>query len=343
MMDAIILDRFGAPEVLRFGQVERPSIRADQLLIRVAACGVCGHDLLNRAGHFAGTHLPAVLGHEIAGTVEDVGDLVTRFEVGDRVALLQRQSCGRCRSCREGRENLCRLGDGFYGEGSSGGYGQFVVASERNTVGLPAEIPFEVGAVLSCAVGTGLHALLRARVQAGDSVVVTGAGGGVGLNTVQLARLMGLRTIAIATSDAKIKQLQASGADEVIVAPDGVFHEQVRASSAGEGAAAVIEITGTPTFNSSIRAVRPGGRLVLVGNINPGNVALNPAVAILKEIEVIGSAHAVVADLIRVVDLVKHQRLVPLISATLPIAQAAVAHRMLAQRAAVGRIVLMHG
>jgi D-arabinose 1-dehydrogenase-like Zn-dependent alcohol dehydrogenase len=80
-----------------------------------------------------------------------------------------------------------------------------------------------------------------------------------------------------------------------------------------------------------------------VGNVNPGNVALNPAVAILKEIEVIGSAHAVVADLIRVVDLVKHQRLVPLISATLPIAQAAVAHRMLAQRAAVGRIVLMHG
>jgi D-arabinose 1-dehydrogenase-like Zn-dependent alcohol dehydrogenase len=343
MMNAVILSQFGAPEVLHTGRVERPSIRGDQLLIRVAACGVCGHDLLNRAGHFAGTDLPAVLGHEIAGTVDRVGEFVTRFKPGDRVALLQRQPCGRCRSCRDGRENLCRSGDGFYGEGSSGGYGQFVAASERNTVALPADVPFEVGAVLSCAVGTGLHALLRARVHAGDLVVITGAGGGVGLNTVQLARLMGLHTIAIAASDAKVTELRSAGADEVIVAPDSVFHEQVRAASAGEGAAAVIEITGTPTFNSSMRALRSGGRLVLVGNVSPGNVALNPAISILKEIEVIGSAHAVVADLIRVVDLVERKRLLPLIAATLPVAQAAAAHRMLEQRAAIGRIVLMHG
>jgi acryloyl-coenzyme A reductase len=343
MMDAVILSQFGGPEVLQPGQVERPSIREDQLLIRVAACGVCGHDLLNRAGHFGGTHLPAVLGHEIAGTVDQIGKFVTRFKPGDRVVLLQRQPCGLCRSCREGRENLCRSGGGFYGERSSGGYGQFVVSSERNTVALPAEVPFEVGAVLSCAVGTGLHALLRARVHAGDLVVVTGAGGGVGLNTVQIARLMGLHTMAIAASDAKVKELQSAGADEVIVAADLVFHDQVRAASAGEGAAAVIEITGTPTFQSSIRSLRPGGRLVMVGNIQPGNVAVNPAISILKEIELIGSAHAVVSDLIQVVDLVKRKRLSPLIAATMPVAQAATAHRMLERRSAVGRLVLTHG
>jgi acryloyl-coenzyme A reductase len=341
-MDAMLIREFGAPEVLTAARVETPSPRADQMLVRVAACGVCGHDLLNRAGHFGATHLPAVLGHEIAGTVERTGELMTRYKPGDRVVLLQRMPCGTCRSCREGRENLCRSGDGFYGEGTTGGYGQYVLASERNTVPLPPEVPFDIGATLSCAVGTGFHALLRARVHAGDIVVITGASGGVGINTVQIARLMGLHTIAITTSDTKVQDLRAAGADQVIVARDSPFHEAVRAASGGEGAAAVIEIAGTPTFNSSIRSLRPGGRLVLVGNVAPSNVALNPAVSILKEIEVIGSAHAVVAELIQVVDLVKRKQLSPLIAATMPVTEAAAAHRLLESRTTMGRIVLTH-
>jgi len=322
---------------------ETPSFRADQMLVRVAACGVCGHDILNRAGHFSGTRLPAVIGHEIAGTVEQVGSLIRGFHPGDRVALLQRQSCGRCRSCKEGRENLCRSGDGFYGEGLVGGYGQWVVASDRNAVRLPEEIPFEVGAVLGCAIGTGFHALLRAHVRPGDCVVITGASGGVGIHTVQTARMMGLNTIAIGSSDAKLAALRAAGADQVIIAPDHRFHEQVRVASGGEGAAAVVEITGTSTFDSSMRCLRPGGRIVLVGNVVPGNVAINPAVSILKEIEVIGSAHAVLGDLMHVIDLVRRKRLSPIVAHTLAWTEAAAAHRMVESRSTIGRVVLTHG
>lgn len=342
MMNAVILQQFGDPDAFNYTQVETPTPRADQMLVRVASCGVCGHDVLNRAGHFAATRLPAVLGHEIAGTVHEVGDLVRRFKPGDRVALLQRQPCGVCRSCKDGRENLCRQGDGFYGEETPGGYGEYVLASERNSVLLPAEVPFHVGAVLSCALGTGYHALIRARVRAGDPVVITGASGGVGIHTVQAARLMGLYTIAVTGSSAKIVPLRAAGADEVVVTAQARFHEQVRALTQHEGAAAVIEIAGTPTFRSSLRALRAGGRLVVVGNVDPGDVAINPAVSILKEIEIIGSAHAVVADLVQVVDLVRRGRLAPVIAKTMPIAQAAEAHRVMESRVQIGRIVLTH-
>lgn len=191
-MRATVLTRYGGPEVLECMPVERPRPRADQMLVRVGACGVCGHDQLSRQGHFPDARPPCVIGHEIAGTVEEVGELVSTFRPGQRVALTQRISCGVCRSCRAGRDNLCRSGPGFYGEAISGGYGDFVIASPRNAVPLPDAIPLEVGAILSCAIGTGLHALGRARVFAGDTVVVTAAGGGVGLHTLQLGHAFGL-------------------------------------------------------------------------------------------------------------------------------------------------------
>lgn len=342
-MKASVLTKFGAPEVLQFLQVDTPTWRANQMLVRVAACGVCGHDLLNREGHFPDTHTPCVMGHEIAGVVHEVGALVDNFAPGDRVALTQRISCGTCPACRAGRDNLCRSGPGFYGEQISGGYGEFVIASPRNAVLLPANIDLDVGAILSCAVGTGYHALNRARLLPGDTVVVTAASGGVGLHTVELAKILGLRVIATSSSEHKVDMLREAGADDVICAPDGQFHKAVRDLTGGTGADAVIEIAGGPTFGASIRSLVAGGRLVLVGNVKPGNVQLNPALPILKEIEIVGSAHALVSDLRRIVDLVARGVVRPRISERLPVRDAARAHTLLAAGGATGRVVLTHG
>lgn len=340
MMAATVLPRFGNPSVFVCEEVTRPEPRPDQFLVRVHACGICGHDLLTRQGAFPHTRLPAVIGHEIAGVVAEVGALVTRFRPGDRVALNQRQSCGVCQACREGHSNVCREGYGFYGEDVSGGYGDYVVATERNAIHLPDSIDFATGAILSCAVGTGFHALGRARLRPGDSVLVTGAGGGVGLHTVQLARELGYHVIALTSSDHKAARIRTAGANDVVVSPDMQFHTTVRDLTRGQGVAAVIEITGTPTFASSLRCLRQGGRLVIVGNVRPGDVAFNPAVGILKEIELVGSSHATLDDLVRVTDLVVRGRIKPIVAMVIDGADIADVHGRIERMIVSGRVVL---
>jgi acryloyl-coenzyme A reductase len=342
-MRALVLPKFGPPDVFVCQDVPTPAPAADQMLVRVAACGVCGHDLLNRAGHFPHTRLPAVMGHEIAGTVVEIGPLITRFKPGDRVAVIQRIPCGTCGLCRSGRENICISGPGFYGEDLSGGYGDFVLASERNAILVPAGIPLHVASVLSCAIGTGFHALRRARLELGDSVLITAASGGVGIHTIKLARLLGVRVIAVSTSEAKSQLLRDAGAHKVVVSPTSSFHKQARNLTGGEGVDAVIEIAGSPTFESSVRSIKAGGRMIIVGNVEPGPVALNPAMAILKEIDFFGSAHATVADLRKIIDLVAAEAIKPDIAEVFDVEDAAGAHRLMEERKSVGRVVLLHG
>jgi acryloyl-coenzyme A reductase len=341
-MKAMLLSRFGGPGELIEAEVPTPVPAPDQMLVRVSACGVCGHDLLNRAGAFPHTPLPCVMGHEVAGEVAECGPLITRFKVGDRVAMIQRIGCGVCKPCRNGQENICTSGPGFYGEQIPGGYGEYVVASERNTLLLPDNIPLDVAPVLSCAIGTGYHALRRAALPMGSTVLITGASGGVGIHAVRLAALAGHRVIAATSSAAKAEDLKAAGADHVVLAGEGGFHSEVRDFTDGAGVDCVLEIAGAPTFPSSVRSIRPGGRMVIIGTVQPGNWPFNPALSILKELEFIGSAHATLNDLRTVIRLVAEGKVVPEIGRVMPMREAAEAHRAMEAKEVTGRVVLVH-
>ena len=148
--------------------------------------------------------------------------------------------------------------------------------------------------------------------------------------------------IAISSSASKEERLKNAGASDVVVAPDLSFHKQVRALTNGAGVDAVLEIAGRPTFSSSVKCLKAGGKMVLIGNVDPGAVPFNPAMAILKELDFVGSAHATLADLRKVIDLVARGEITPEIAEFLSVSDAEKAHRMMEDRTTSGRIVLLH-
>lgn len=339
-MRAVELAAVGGPEVLTPARWPVPVAGEGELLVRVGACGVCGHDALARRGELA-AKVGTVLGHEIAGRVVAVGSAGDVHWIGRRVALNQRITCGTCPDCTGGRPSACRVGRGFYGEDLPGGYAEYVLATPGNAVVVPDSIDDPTAAILSCAVGTGLRALRSAQVDEGQIVVVTGAGGGVGLHTVALARLLGARVVAVTGSAGKAEQLRRHGA-HAVVAPDRMeLRDAVSALGGRRGADVAIEITGGPTFALALRALAPGGCLVLVGNTEPAALPLDPGLTILKELRVHGSAHADRDDLAEVVELVASGRLDLAPPPRWPLEDARGAHAALERRSVTGRAVLV--
>src|SRR5438105_15086454 len=193
-MKAIVQRATGGVDVLVMEDVAKPRPRARDAIVRIKACGVCFHDIVVRNGTMkAGVEMPLIPGHEIAGIVDEVGSDVTRVEPGDRVATTQRYHvCGMCRYCRGGLETLCPerrfLGD----HGMVGGYAEFVAVEEDQVVRIPDSVTDEQAAIAACSIGTAFNGVRDVgRVAIGDCVLVTGAGGGVGVHALQLARLAG--------------------------------------------------------------------------------------------------------------------------------------------------------
>jgi acryloyl-coenzyme A reductase len=338
-MRAILLSKLGGPEELEYRDVPDPEPALGEVLVKVKAEGVCGRDLIDRRGGFRGLPLPVILGHEFAGEVIRAAP-ETGFAPGDRVANLLRLGCGVCRSCSRGEAVICEKGWQSYGQTRNGGYAELVAATPATLVKVPAGVSDVDAASAACTFGTALRALRTVGgVTLGDRLLITGASGGVGIAAIQIAKALGARVIAATTSDGKKEALARAGADDVVVDAQGTLHEKVRAL-APAGVDAVLELTGSPTFTSSMRSLRNGGRLILVGNILADSIKVNPGAVILFGYQLLGSAGCTRADLEDVFDMIVQKTLRVVIHRVLPLEKAAEAHKILADRGAVGRVIL---
>ena len=295
----------GAHQPLTVEEAPTPSPGPDEVLIRVAGCGVC-HTDLHYIDHGTPTFKepPLILGHEISGRVEAVGKRVADKRPGDRVLAVAVTTCGVCTACREGRENICAHSC-MLGNTVDGGFAEYVVVPAKDTFHLPGEIPLVEGSIIADAITTPYHAVVnRGEVRPGDAVVVFGCGG-VGLNVVQMATALGGRVVAVDVSDAKLEWARRLGA-EATVNPTSVdrLDKELRKLTGG-GARVAFEVVGkAATQEQALNALATGGRLVLVG-YSPETMSLNAGRVMFRELEVVGSLGCRPVDYPRAIEMVR--------------------------------------
>jgi D-arabinose 1-dehydrogenase-like Zn-dependent alcohol dehydrogenase len=337
-MHAIALREFGGPETLVPVEVDPPRPAAGEVILRTRACGVCYLDTIVRQGMRSRARLPAILGHEIAGEVVEVGSGVTMLRTGDHAITTAFASCGRCIRCRTGRAYYCPEAVAI-GIERWGGYAEFVAVSESSAYPVPPSIPWSEAAAIACPIGTALDACRKARLQPGETALVTGAGGGLGLHAIQAARVHGARVLAVTSSPGKAGALRDAGADEVLVAPDLQFARTVRDLTGG-GAQVVIENVGSPIFEQSFRSLATNGRMVFIGELTGQAISLNAAFFVLKDLTLCGATAATREALPEAVELVRLGRITPRVQ-VFPVGEAARVHRLIAERQVTGRAVLL--
>jgi len=322
--------------------VPTPTPGLDEVLVRVGAAGVCGRDLIDRRGGFPGLKLPIILGHEFAGEVVAVGSGVTGLLVGDRVANLHRPFCGHCDRCLEGETPDCMDAWQSFGQTVDGAYAELVVAQRDALVSVPAEIDDVHAASVGCTAAVALRALRHeAGLRLGETVLITGASGGVGAMAIQIAKLAGARVIAGTSSpEDKKAALLGLGADHVVSTAETRFHEGVLAVSRG-GVDVALELTGSATFPGALRSLRQRGRMVIVGNIRTEKLLVNPGGLILRSQSISGSHGYTARDLLDCFEWMMTGQLKMVIDRTLPLKDARVAHDLLAQRSTHGRVILV--
>jgi NADPH:quinone reductase-like Zn-dependent oxidoreductase len=312
-----------------------------EVRVRVRAVALNHLDIWTRRGGPAfRVELPHRLGADIAGVVDALGPGATAA-VGSKVVLQPGLSCGRCAACLGGHDNLCRYYS-ILGEHKPGGYAEFIVVPAANLAPYPERLDFAHAASSILPFLTAWQMVVhKARVAPGDTVLVHGAGSGIGVAAIQIAKLYGARVIATAGSDEKAARGKALGADVVINYSTTDFAAECRALTGKRGVDAVIEHVGGDVFAASIKAVRNGGRIVTCGATAGFHPAIDLRHIFFRQVEVLGSTMGSKADLLAVLSHVAAGRLEPVVHRVMPLAEAAEAHRLMESGASTGKIVLV--
>jgi len=337
--------RHGGPEVLEYHDLPEPQPGPGQVLVRLKAAALNRADLWVRQG-WPGLKLalPHIPGADGAGTIGAIGDGVEGLAEGQRVVIDPSIGCGRCEYCLAGQDNLCRDWH-LLGETIPGTYAEAVVVPARNVLPLPEAFDEHAAAAAALVFLTAWHSLVtRGRVQAGETVLVVGASGGVNTAAIQVARLAGARVLAVASTPEKAKLAETLGAEVVIDrSRDENWAKAVYQATDRRGADVVVDNVIGGTLPHSLRAARKGGRILTVGNTGGPLVEIDNRYVFGKHLSIIGSTMGTLREFATVMGLVFEGRLRPVLDRTYPLSQAAAAQEFLAGGQQMGKITLAIG
>jgi acryloyl-coenzyme A reductase len=338
-MKAVLLEEFG--QILSFQEVPDPKPQKGEVLVKVEACAADMFDIKIRDGQVPRAKLPLILGHEVAGTIVGLGPDVQDWSIGQRVTCSLYLPCGTCRKCMAGRETICEGNIRYLGVDTHGAFADYTVLPTNALVEIPDSIPSTHAAILANAAGTAYHALTkRMQLMPNEHVIITGAGGGVGLHAIQLARLMGAYVMAVDIGQAKLDAAKELGADVVVDPTKEDFSGIAQKWSGGKGVEAVLELVGTETISTSLKSLGKGGRLVIVGSHTGRDIPVHAGQLVGNEWEILGSRNVGKYELAEVVTLVEMGRLKPIVSDVRPMDQLEHVLTEINNKEIVGRVVL---
>ncbi|HEY0402132.1 MAG TPA: alcohol dehydrogenase catalytic domain-containing protein [Blastococcus sp.] len=336
-MRAVRFHGVGRP--LAVEDVDRPRPGPGDVLIDVAAAGVCGTELHFLDGLLTPARTPITLGHEVAGVVAEVGEAVEDVAVGDRVAVHYLHACGACRWCRTGDDHLCDAPLGFLAFVSDGGFAEQIVVPASATVAVPDGLDLPAAAVLCCSGTTALHAVDMAGVVAGATAVVYGTGG-VGLALVQVLKEAGARPIAVARNPERLALARELGAETTVNAATEDVTAAIREATGGTGADVVFELVGTrETSAAALASLGKRGTLVYVG-YSFDRVEIDPLSLVVPEQRIVTSVGNRRSELVEALDLAARGRLQTTVT-THPLEDAARVLQDLRAGRVLGRAVLL--
>ena len=321
-MKAIRIQETGGPEVMHLEDIEKPTPKAGEVLIKVAAAGINYADLAQRQGaYLTRTNTPMTMGFEFAGTVEELGSGVTSPQVGSRVVAL-----------------------------APGGYAEYTVAPANTVIPIPDNLDFNSAAAFPVQ-GVTAYQLLResTRLQEGDSVLVHAAAGGVGTLAIQLAKLMGAKTVVgTASNSKKLELIRELGADAAINYTEADWAEQITKATGGKGPDVILEMVGGDIAEKSLQILAPFGRMVVYGAASGQMVQFSGIQLMYKNQSVVGywltawmSRPDKIAEAAQaLMQYLATGKLRIIVGHTFPLEQAAEAHRTIADRKTTGKVVL---
>src|SRR5258707_5276780 len=340
-MKAIVFERHGPPDVLKYIEVPQPAIRPNEVLVRVKACALNHLDIWVRRGiHGVPIPLPHIPGSDVAGEIAQIGADVTTVRVGQRVVLAPGVTCGKCPACISGQDNRCRNFTNL-GYMIDGGCAEFVRVPEVNCMPYPENLSFEEAASIPLVFQTAWHMLVaRAELQPGEDVLILGAGSGVGTAAIQIAKFFGARVITTAGSDAKFEKARQLGADHIINHKSQKIRDDVRRITNKRGVDIVFEHVGTATWDDSLASLALAGRLVTCGNTTGYDAKLDLRFLFSRQLSLLGSYMGVKSELHAIMKLVSTGRLKPVVDRVFPLTEAAAAHAYLESAQQFGKVVL---
>jgi propanol-preferring alcohol dehydrogenase len=339
-MTAMVLREFGGDFVEETRPVPKPG--PGEVLVRVVGVGA-GLTLEHARNGRIGGSTPRILGHEVAGTIEALGPGVEDWTVGTPVTATFYLLCGHCVWCASGRETLCLDFGGYVGTAIDGAFAEYVAIPAYNLVRIPDGVPIAHAGVVADAIATPYHAAAkRLGLLPGQRVAVVGAGGGLGVHMLQIARAFGAATIGVERDERKADELERRRlADAIVRAAGDEWARDVVEAAGGSGVDAVVDTYGSQqTLTEGYRALGRAGTLVVLGFVPETTLPVEPFRLLSEEITVTGTRYATRAEIAQSLELVRQGRVEPVIGATFPLAELNAAFEAIRGNEVFGRIVI---